>query len=35
MRRLGSKLMSLEERGVASGDSRVLFVDDGSTEHAI
>lgn len=32
MRRLGSKLMSLEERGVASGDSRVLFVDDGSTD---
>lgn len=32
MKRLGSKLISLEERGLASSESRVLFVDDGSSD---
>ena len=32
MKRLGEKLSSLEERGIASPDSRVLFVDDGSAD---
>ena len=32
MKRLGEKLLSLEERGLASEDSRVLFVDDGSAD---
>ncbi len=32
MKRLGEKLVSLEERGLASEDSRILFVDDGSAD---
>ena len=32
MKRLGEKLSSLVERGIASGASRVLFVDDGSRD---
>lgn len=32
MKRLGEKLLSLEERGLASDDSRILFVDDGSAD---
>lgn len=32
IKRLGSKLVSLEERGIASPQSRVLFVDDGSSD---
>lgn len=32
MKRLGEKLSSLVERGIASGASRILFVDDGSAD---
>lgn len=32
MKRLGEKLSSLVERGIASEASRVLFVDDGSAD---
>ena len=32
MKRLGEKLVSLQERGLASEDSRILFVDDGSAD---